>query len=410
MTRPEDVQIVFQDSDKHIKAVNNNAGWLMGEILGKCVGLISGPEWQTLRSVTGAPFHRTDMTIYMPLIERRTKQHFDFLHAHGRLDQGLIDPVDDLKMLPFRILTNLIYGHMIPALEAELETLIPLREKLFRDMISGKLSRFRFSKYLPTEVNRNLSRFKEIWSAFNLAAYKRLLANGSNAPIVQMYSHVQSGAISHDQLCQTLDEILFANLDVTIGGISWNLLFVGAHQDIQTDLRTEIASKRRDALVQSVQWQNYLLDSSTFLSAAIYESARLKPLAAFSVPQATPTDRTVGGFLIPAGTNFVIDSQSLNIRNPYWGKDSTVYRPQRFLERKTVESRYHYWRFGFGPRTCMGKYLADLIIKVLLVHLIENYRLSLVEHGKDWSRNTETWILHPDTDVRCHKVEKPETN
>jgi len=412
LTRPEDIQTVFKDSDKHIKAVNNNAGWLMGEILGQCVGLISGKNWRTLRSVTGVAFLRKDVTSHIPLVEVRTKQHFDSLHAYGRLDQGLINPVDDLKMLPFLILANIIYGDLSPEMEGELLALIPLREGLFRRMITGKLSRFSLSKYLPIQINRDLSRFKKTWSAFNMAAYKRSLADDSSAPIVQMYSHVQSVAISHNQLCQTLDEILFANLDVTIGGISWNLLFLGAHQDSQTDLRTEIATKRRDTLIESGQWQKYLLDSSNLLSASMYESARLKPLAAFSVPQATPTDRIVGGFVVPAGTDFVIDSHSLNIRNPYWGDDNTTYRPRRFLERKIVESRYHYWRFGFGPRTCMGKYLADLVIKVVLVHLVENYRLSLVKHGKDWNRNAETWILHPDTDICCQRIlrKTPETS
>ncbi len=404
MTQPEDVQAVFKDSHKHVKAVNNNGGWLMGEILGKCVGLISGTEWQALRCVTSVPFLHTKATGYIPLIERRTKQHLDSLQSQGRLNQGLVNPVDDLKLLPFWIIADIIYGELSSDMEAELQALIPVRELLFRQMISGKLSRFGFSKYLPSEINRNLSRFKNAWGTFNDVARKRSLANGTSTPIVQMYSEVQSGTISHDQLCQTLDEMLFANLDVTIGGISWNLLFLGAHQYAQVDLRNEIIDKRREAQTVPGQWEDYLLSSSTVLFASILESARLKPLAAFSVPQAAPTDRTVSGFLVPAGTDFVIDSHSLHMRNPYWGEDTEEYRPRRFLERKILESRYNYWRYGFGPRTCMGRYVADLIMKILLVHLVENYRFSLVEHGKDWDRNAETWILHPNTDVLCERI------
>ena len=376
----------------------------MGEILGKCVGLTSGTEWQALHSVTSVSFLHTKATGYISLIERRTKQHFDFLQSQGRLSQGLINPVDDLKLLPFWIIADIIYGELSSDMKAELQALIPVRELLFRQMILGKLSRFGFSKYLSSEINRNLFRFKKAWGTFNDAAHKRSLADGTSTPIVQMYSEVQSGTISHDQLYQTLDEMLFANLDVTIGGISWNLLFLGAHQDAQVDLRNEIIDKRREAQTAPGQWEEYLLSSSTVLFASILESARLKPLAAFSVPQAAPTDRAVSGFLVPAGTDFVVDSHSLNMRNPYWGQDTKEYRPRRFLERKALESRYNYWRYGFGPRTCMGRYVADLIIKTFLVHLVENYRLSLVEHGKDWDRNPEMWILHPNTDVFCERI------
>ena len=219
-----------------------------------------------------------------------------------------------------------------------------------------------------------------------------------------MYREAQSERISFDEMYQTLDEMLFANLDVTIGGISWNLLFLAGLQGFQTDLRTEIVSKRGNTNGVGNEWNKYLLSSSTLLAASILESARLKPVMAFSIPQAAPTARTVGRFIVPAGTNFVIDAYALNVRNPYWGDNSTEYQPQRFLDRSATEARYHYWRFGFGPRTCMGKYVADLILKIVLAHLIENYRLSLVGGGKDWDRNTDAWITHPNTDVRCERI------
>ena len=409
LTQPEDVQAVFRDSDKHIKAFNNNSGWLMGQILGKCVGLINYGDWQTLRAVTEIPFLHQKIQAHIARIELHTEGHFDNLHMHGRLNQGLINPVNDLKMLPFWIIAEIIYGHLSPSAETMLKSLIPLRESLFRRMISGGLTRFWWSQYLPTNTNRELVEFKEKWSAFNDAAYQISTASGSDSPIVEMYEAVRSGKIDREQLLQTIDEILFANLDVTIGAISWNLLFLAAFKDIQTALRTEIRNRRRATEAGGQDWQQYLLSSSTLLAASISESSRLKPLAAFSVPQAAPTDRASGGFIIPAGTNIVVDSYALNIRNPYWGSDSTLYRPERFLERKPTANRYHFWRFGFGPRTCMGKYVADAIIRVLLVHLLEHYELDLVARGdrENWEKRPETWITHPSTDVRCEKLSNP---
>ncbi|CAD6584966.1 MAG: hypothetical protein ASARMPREDX12_001803 [Alectoria sarmentosa] len=404
LTRPEDVRTVFKDSDQHLKAVNNNAGWLMGEILGSCVGLISGSEWQTLRTVTEGPFLHKEAANHISRIELRTKKHFHYLHMQGKLDQGLINPVDDLKFLPFWIVADIVYGELSPEMEAKLKQIIPVRESLFRRMIAGTLSRFQVSRYLPTATNRELCEFKEKWAAFNNKAYHHSLADGSDTLLVQMYREAQKDRISLDKMYQTLDEMLFANLDVTVGGISWNLLFLGGLQDSQTHLRTEIVTKRRDTQGAQNDWKGYLLSSSTLLAASILESARLRPLAAFSVPQATPTDRTLGGFVVPAGTNFVVDAYALNVRNPYWGDNSTEYRPKRFLERGPTETRYHYWRFGFGPRTCMGKYVADLILKIILAHLIENYRLSLVGNGNDWDRNPKTWITHPNTDIKCERI------
>ena len=376
----------------------------MGEVLGKCLGLISGPDWRTLHAVMGLPFLRKKSVEYIPRIEQQTKRYFEDLCLHGRLDQGLLNPIDDLKLLPFWITAKIMYGELPPEAEEKLQNLIPIRESLFRLMITGKLTRFKLYKYLPTKANRELSEFKRGWSDFNSKAYQHSVTNDTAVPLVHMYESAIRREITFEQLLQTLDEILFANLDVTMGALSWNLLFLGAHHDFQASLRAEIFAKREESHGDGRLWEKYLLSSTTLLAVAVLESARLKPLAAFSVPQAAPTDRSVGGFIVPAGTNFIIDSLALNIRNPFWGQDTLEYRPTRFLMIQNSDIRYQYWRFGFGPRTCMGRHVADLILRIVLVQLVEGYRLSLMGDKSDWQRNDKTWILHPNTDIRCEKL------
>ncbi|KAI9880684.1 MAG: hypothetical protein M1830_001317 [Pleopsidium flavum] len=406
LTRPEHIQAVFKDSDKHSKAVDNNSGYLMSQILGQCLGLISREQWRNVRAVTEKPFHHSMSINYVSAIEHRTQRFFDELWANKSLAKGLIDPAEDLKLLPFLVVAEIVYGELSPEIEGQLRELAPQREALFKHVIQGGLARFQWSKYLPTEANRALASFQSKWIAFNQMARERAVTLGTNAPIIQMFESAESGAISHEQLYHTLDEMLYANLDVTIGGISWNLVFLAAHKETQTRLRREVKEKKDAAKKQGASLDQYLLSSSSFLGACISESARLKPLAAFSVPQSAPTARVVGNYLFPAGTNFVIDSYALNIRDPYWGPDRAAYRPARFLERKATQTRYHYWRFGFGPRQCMGKYVADLIIRVLLVHLVEKYELGLLKTGEEWARDPETWINHPQMQLKCELREK----
>jgi cytochrome P450 len=58
----------------------------------------------------------------------------------------------------------------------------------------------------------------------------------------------------------------------------------------------------------------------------------------------------VDGYVIPAGTNFIIDSYALNIYSDTSAPDNTTYRPDRFLGRRGSELRDSFWRFGLGPR------------------------------------------------------------
>jgi cytochrome P450 len=245
LTKPEDVKQVFRDSNTHLKASNSGAGWLMGELLGRCLGLVSGDEWQAIRSATAASFTKYEVVERVAQMERLTEDHFEALHQRGRLNQGVIDPIEDLRMLPFWIVADQLYGALDPVTKKELEDLIPLREALFARVIQGGATRFSWSKFLPTKINKDLKNFRRRWHKLNDTLVHRAKDSPlPQAPIVEMYRTVQEGRISPESLYQTLDEMLFANLDVTTGAISWNLMFLAANSGTQDGIRDEIKQAR----------------------------------------------------------------------------------------------------------------------------------------------------------------------
>ncbi|KIX09583.1 uncharacterized protein Z518_00663 [Rhinocladiella mackenziei CBS 650.93] len=398
LASPDHLRIVFQDSAKHVKAANNNSGWLMNQVLGECVGLVSNKKWRCLRAATEAPFTHSAVTAYVDRVRRRIEEYMTSLETHGQLRCGILDPAGDMKMLPFLVVAEIIYGGISSEMEEELRGLAPLREELFRYIIKGGLPRYSWSRFLPTRANQALSVFKVAWASFNDRAVQRARDLSLGAPIEQMYAAVTAGTITADQLYQTLDESLYANLDVTTGALSWNLVFLASSPGTQQRVRQEVETFCRTGTMHK-----YLLDSSTYLTACILESSRLKPLAAFSVPQAAPTERVIDGYIVPGGTNFVVDSYAINIRHEFWGPDRTQYRPDRFLQLAAKDLRYHFWRFGFGSRQCMGKFVADLMLRALLTHMVTHFDTCLLDDEAEWRRDTESWITHPKMKLRCTK-------
>lgn len=208
------------------------------------------------------------------------------------------------------------------------------------------------------------------------------------------------------QILQTLDEVLFANLDVTTGAISWLIVNMAGNHEAQSRLHTEMSSALGPGgSADSEAFQNYVNWSGTFLAACVAESSRVRPVAAFSVPQAPPTDRVVGGFRIPGGTSVMVDAYALNIRNPFWGADSAAFRPERWESLKASETRYQMWRFGFGPRVCMGRHIAEKMLRVVLALLVWDSELGLrgrgLEGGGSFDTDPVSWITHPDVSVEC---------
>lgn len=372
----------------------------MGQVLGQCLGLISGTDWRNLRGVSETAFTHSAANNYLDVMHSRVD---DYLQQCSSLRNGTLDPVADFKFLPFFIIGDILYGRMTREMEHELRQIAPIRERLFQFVIKGGLARYTWSKYLPTEANRTLQEFRSLWVKFNDAAYRRSRELAATAtPVHQLFTAVDDGLITAENVYQTLDEMLFANLDVTMGALSWNPVFLAANPAVQEELYEEITTAQE---AEGLAMPRYLQSSSTYLAACILESSRLKPLAAFSVPQAAPTARVLDGYLIPGGTNYIVDAYALNIEHEFWGPDRYEYRPRRFLEVKGADLRYHLWRFGFGPRQCLGKYVADLILHVFLAHLVRGWTLGLEDSlGADpeqWRRDRVTWITHPSIKLTC---------
>lgn len=285
----------------------------MAQVLGQCLGLISGTDWRGLRGVSETAFTHSTASNYLDLMHSRVS---DCLQQCSSLRNGILDPVEDFEFLPFFIIGDILYGRMTREMEDGLRQMAPLRERLFQFVIKGGLARFTWSKYLPTEANRTFREFRSLWVTFNKAAYHRSRELAATAtPVYQLFTAVDDGLITAESAYQTLDEMLFANLDVTIGALSWNPVFLAANPDVQDELYDNITTAQE---AEGLSMPMYLQNSSTYLAACILESSRLKPLAAFSVPQAAPTERVLDGYLIPRGTNYIVDAYALNIEHEFW--------------------------------------------------------------------------------------------
>ncbi|KAB8264793.1 cytochrome P450 [Aspergillus pseudonomiae] len=392
LTRPEQLHAIFRDSDKHTKATNSDSGYFMSRILGQCLGLMAGQRWKFLKGIAAPPFMHPAAVRSIGRIQEHVRAHFHDLESIGNLREGRIHPVQDLKMLPFFIVAEANYGSLTPDMKSELNALAPARENLMKFVLFGGLARFNISRFFPTEANRQLQRFRSQWRAFNRAAYERARDKHPSAMVVQMYDAVLKGTLSEEQVAQTMDETLYANLDVTTGGLSWNLVFLAANPACQARLHEEISA------LTTAEEEGYISRNGTYLAACVLESSRLRPALPFTIPQSAPTERVVDGYRIPAGTNYVVDTWGLNVRNEFWAPDNDTYRPERFLNSSNTDLRYHFWRFGFGPRQCIGRYTADVVIRAILLHLVKHYELQMLEEGS-WTQDPECWITHPDLQV-----------
>ena len=194
------------------------------------------------------------------------------------------------------------------------------------------------------------------------------------------------------QFLQTLDEILFTNIDITGSVLAFIFINTARNMQFQEALQAEIKARKSEA---SYDVADYIAHSNSLLHCTTLESLRISPalrefdktskspscasadviFLVFSPAECTAVEKNICGYCIPAGTPTVIDMRRLNTNIGVWGSDAEVFRPERFLDMPPAQYRYAMLRFGIGPGKCMGKNMADVLLKMTTIAVLEKYSL-----------------------------------
>lgn len=172
LSRAEHVQAVFHDSHLHHKAYNNDSGYFFGEILGKCVGLLSGNEWKYLRQEMDIAFNCKANVESTTSVLKSNDQFVEYLLSSEGCRNGSLDPAEDTMYCFFFNTAELMYGSLSRRQKSQLKEISLIRHKRFAYVLEGRVHRLSASKWLPTKANQDLSDFQSRWRNWNVEKYE----------------------------------------------------------------------------------------------------------------------------------------------------------------------------------------------------------------------------------------------
>ncbi|KAK9718153.1 Cytochrome P450 [Popillia japonica] len=115
-----------------------------------------------------------------------------------------------------------------------------------------------------------------------------------------------------------------------------------------------------------------------YLKACVKESLRICPTGGAS-SRVTITDTNIAGYLIPKHT-LVAAFSSVTSNKPEYFDEPDVYRPERWLRDSNCNVHpFASVPFGFGPRMCPGRRIAEQEIVVLLKKILTSYELKPID-------------------------------
>ena len=119
-----------------------------------------------------------------------------------------------------------------------------------------------------------------------------------------------------------------------------------------------------------------------YLHGAICEALRLFPPVPFDHKCSLKSDILPSGHCIDPNTMVIYSLYSMGRMKEIWGEDCLEFKPERWISEKGgiihVPS-YKFIAFNAGPRSCLGKEMAMIEMKMVATAILWNYHIKVVE-------------------------------
>ncbi|XP_077203926.1 cytochrome P450 2J4-like [Paroedura picta] len=187
-----------------------------------------------------------------------------------------------------------------------------------------------------------------------------------------------SSTYNEENLMQSIIELFVAGTETTTDTLTWALLLMANHPDIQEKVQKEI----EDVFGSSQSFSYQDRKELPYTNAVICEIQRYRYILLFGLPRQCSKDVTIFDFFIPKGTTVIADLRSALLDPKKW-KSPQEFNPNHFLDKDGhfVESEA-FLPFGSGARVCLGEQLARIELFIFFTRLLRSFTFQPPEGAK----------------------------
>ncbi|KAK9508198.1 hypothetical protein O3M35_007915 [Rhynocoris fuscipes] len=402
---PDAVQVVLSKKQKHID--KGKVYDTMLPILGDGLITCKAASWSKRRKLLTPAFHFHILESFFEVFKVRTRDYINDL-KRSAITLNYVDICPFTKNLTLNIICETALGlpneerkeqnEIMKAMQRLEEIAIYrcLYPWLLCDWIF-KLSKVyrvheRKTKILNSFTDKVINKRREVIAEQDEDGYECAGDEKKNAILIDILLQMKSEGISlsNEEIREEINTFLFAGHNTTNLAINFCLYLLGRHPDIQKTAIAEVDSIFSDCRREPTMDD---LKQMKFIDRCIKETLRLYP----SVPligRTSSEDQPIGNYRIPKDCDVVIIPYIIH-RNPEQFPNPEKFNPDNFLP-ENIKGRhaYSYIPFSAGPRNCIGKRFADILMLTAISWVLREFTIQSL-HKQEELKILPKTILEP---------------
>jgi cytochrome P450 len=233
---------------------------------------------------------------------------------------------------------------------------------------------FPFHRYIKTPVLRKFFRSLDVLSNFTFNFMEKI----KNSPSSLTDGHEclfekfkREKKLTDDEINQLAITLLAGGVDTTSTMLVSTLFKLSKSQTAQAKLYEEI----NRVLPNGHTPTSDHLSKMPYLKATINEVFRTNPVTPATVRQLS-RPIVLGGYEIPAGVTIALSSgyMSTQVKKEVFG-ELDGFKPERWLRGSKDFHPFASLPFGFGPRMCVGRRIAQMELWLFLVRFLQKFKV-----------------------------------
>lgn len=209
-------------------------------------------------------------------------------------------------------------------------------------------------------------------------------------------STISAGNNSDKNFRDQLLNLLFAGRDTVSAALTWLFWLIATNPLQENKIRQEISAILN--MTGDGKWRilnGEELKTMVYLHGALCESLRLFPPVPLQHKAPLQADILPSGHRVDKNTKTVLSFFSMGRMESIWGKDCLQFKPERWITEQggiKHEPSFKFTAFNAGPRTCLGKEMSFIQLKIVAASIVFHYKVELV--GGQSICPSDSVILH----------------